>query len=156
MNLTIRRSGEACELLTVRELFREYAASLNLDLEAQNFAHELTDLPGKYGAPTGCILLALAGHEPIGCVALRPLDDGACEMKRLYVRPQYRTTGAGRRLAERIIHKARVLGYRAIRLDTIPPQMARAVALYRALGFEPIPPYWHNPLPGVEYMERKL
>jgi putative acetyltransferase len=156
MNLTIGRLFDEAELPTIRAMFREYADSMGLDLEFQNFSEELADLPGKYAPPSGCILLARADSEPAGCVALRPLGDGVCEMKRLYVRPGYRGLKLGRGLAERIIQEAGDLGYERIRLDTIASRMGDAVALYRALGFRAIPPYCDNPFPDGMFMELTL
>jgi ribosomal protein S18 acetylase RimI-like enzyme len=150
---TIRQVSAAEEMGPVRALFREYANSLGFDLCFQNFEQELAGLPGPYAPPSGCLLLAFVGDEPAGCVALKQLDEGACEMKRLYVRSRYRGTGLGRTLAEQIIEEARSLGYRAIRLDTVPSVMAGAVALYRSLGFQDIPAYCFNPVPGALYLE---
>ena len=156
MNLTLLRPTGPRELQTVLELFQEYADSLGIDLGFQHFAEELAELPGKYGAPTGCILLAIVDDQPAGCVALRRLADDVGEMKRLYVRPAYRQIGLGRTLIERIIQEARTLGYSCIRLDTIPSIMGKAVSIYRALGFETIPPYCDNPVPGAVCMELQL
>jgi ribosomal protein S18 acetylase RimI-like enzyme len=144
------------EMEPVRVLFREYAGSLGFDLCFENFEHELADLPGQYAPPSGCLLLATVGNEPAGCVALKKLADGVCEMKRLYVRSQYRGTGLGRTLAEQIIREATRLAYQAIRLDTMPSVMGSAVALYRSLGFRDIPAYCFNPVPGVLFMELQL
>jgi putative acetyltransferase len=156
MNLTIGRLAAAAELPTIRAMFREYADSMGLDLTFQNFTEELADLPGKYAPPSGCILLARVDGEAAGCVALRPLGDGVCEMKRLYVRPQHRGLGLGHKLAERIIWEARDLGYERIRLDTIASRMGDAVSLYRALGFREVPPYCDNPFPDAMFMELSL
>lgn len=156
MDVTIHRVTNPEQLPIIRELFQEYASSLGFSLESQNFAQELDELPGKYAPPTGSLLLATVNGEPAGIVALRPQADSVCEMKRLYVRPQYRKLGLGRVLVERVIEEGRALGYQVIRLDTIPAIMERAVALYTALGFEKIPPYWNNILPGAEYMELTL
>jgi putative acetyltransferase len=150
---TVRVVTSPDKMEPVRLLLREYADSLGFDLCFQEFGQELAGLPGPYGPPSGCLLLATVGDEPAGCVALKQLADGVCEMKRLYVRSRHRGTGLGRTLAEGIIREAKRLGYRAIRLDTVPSVMGSAVALYRALGFRDIPPYCFNPVPGALYME---
>jgi ribosomal protein S18 acetylase RimI-like enzyme len=144
------------EMEPVRVLFREYAGSLGFDLCFENFEQELVDLPGQYAPPSGSLLLATVGDEPAGCVALKKLADGVCEMKRLYVRSQYRGTGLGRTLAEQIIREAKRFAYQAIRLDTMPSVMGSAVALYRSLGFRDIPAYCFNPVPGALFMELQL
>jgi putative acetyltransferase len=156
MNLSIERITSVAELPTIRAMFEEYADSMGLDLTFQNFSAELANLPGKYAPPSGCILLARVDEEPAGCVALRPLVDGVCEMKRLYVRPRHRGLKLGRKLAERIIEEARDLGYRRIRLDTIASRMSDAVALYRSLGFREVPPYCDSPFPDAIFMELGL
>jgi ribosomal protein S18 acetylase RimI-like enzyme len=152
--LIVPASG-AHHLAAVRELFLEYAASLNFDLCFQNFESELAALPGEYAQPLGAILLATSGGAFAGCVAIRPLEAGICEMKRLYLRPSYRGSGAGRRLAVAIIDAARRAGYRRMRLDTIDT-MSEAIALYRSLGFHEIAPYRHNPIAGASYFELDL
>lgn len=156
MSLTIERLTDPDELPTIRAMFREYADSLSLDLEFQGFSEELADLPGKYAPPSGCLLLAMADGQPAGCVALRSLGAGVCEMKRLYVRSQHRGLGLGRKLTERVIQEARHLGYQRIRLDTIGSKMSRAVSLYEALGFRMIPPYCETRFPDAVFMELDL
>jgi ribosomal protein S18 acetylase RimI-like enzyme len=143
------------ELDVVRALFREYADGLGIDLGFQDFERELAELPGDYGPPRGALLLARAGAEAVGCVAVRPFADGACEMKRLYVRPVARGSGAGRMLAEAAVASARALGYERMLLDTLP-SMAAAQRLYRALGFVEVEPYRHNPVPGTSFLELRL
>src|SRR5262245_5046211 len=119
---------------SVRALFQEYQAGLGVDLRFQGFAEELADLPGAYAPPAGRLYLALQRHEPAGCVALRPLEQATCEMKRLFVRPAHRGCGIGRMLAERVLGEARAIGYERIVLDTLPA-MQEAQALYATLGF---------------------
>jgi putative acetyltransferase len=140
---------------TVRELFLEYQRWLGLDLCFQNFSAELAALPGDYAPPSGRLLLALHDARPAGCIALRRMDDATCEMKRLFVRPEFQSLKIGRALAEKIIAEARTIGYTRMRLDTLP-MMTRAHALYAVLGFREIPPYCHNPVPGAIYMELSL
>jgi ribosomal protein S18 acetylase RimI-like enzyme len=135
----------------VRTLFREYADSLGVDLSFQKLETELAELPWEYVA----ILLGRTGDDVVGCVAVRPLDGAACEMKRLYVRPQARGTGLGRALAEAAIARARALGFARMRLDTLPT-MDAARALYRELGFREIEPYRFNPIEGTSFMELAL
>lgn len=135
----------------VQGLFREYAAGLDVDLCFQGFDTELATLPGKYAEPAGRLLLAWKDGEALGCVALRPIDPGTCEIKRLYVRLEARGERLGRRLAERIRDEARVIGYRRICLDTLP-SMRSAIGLYTAMGFAPIEPYVFNPVPGALFL----
>ena len=138
-----------------RSLFREYETSLGVDLCFQGFEQELAGLPGAYARPSGRLLLAVDDGRPAGCVALRPLGADGCEMKRLYVRPEFRGRRVGRLLAERVIAEARAIGYPRMRLDTLP-SMKEAIPLYRSLGFAEIGPYYANPVPGALFMERAL
>ena len=150
------------QLAEARSLFREYADTMpGIDLCFQNFEQELAHLPGSYAPPGGRLLLAAEENEIAGCVALRRLgaeddaDGDLCEMKRLYVRTQFRGRRLGHELAERIIEEARRIGYRRMRLDTLP-MMTDAIRLYRALGFKEIEPYYYNPVEGVLFMELLL
>ncbi|HSS62959.1 MAG TPA: GNAT family N-acetyltransferase [Gammaproteobacteria bacterium] len=138
-----------------RTLFREYADSLGVDLSFQNFEDEMARFPRGYLSPDGVLCVARAGDSAIGCVAVRRLEQTLCEMKRLYVRPDARGRGLGRRLAEAAIAAARRLGYRRMRLDTLP-SMGSARELYAVLGFREIAPYYHNPIEGTRYMELDL
>jgi len=136
----------------VRTLFREYQAELPVQYCFREFDAEIFGLPGEYAPPRGRLLLACDGGQPAGCVALRELDEETCEMKRLYLRTEFRGQGAGRRLARAVIQEARTLGYKRMRLDTLAA-MQEAKALYESLGFKRIEPYYHNPHPGTEFME---
>ena len=139
-----------------RELFLEYAQSLGFSLCFQNFDKELAGLPGDYVPPDGRLLLAECDGKLAGCVALRRFEATICEMKRLYVRPDFRGHNLGRKLAERIIAEACEIGYTHMRLDTVAGSMDRAIAMYRQMGFREIAPYRENPMPGVLYMELPL
>jgi putative acetyltransferase len=138
-----------------KELFQEYAESLGFDLCFQNFNAELDSFPKHYSPPAGCLFLALSQSQPIGCVGLRYFEKGICEMKRLYVRPNFREKNAGRQLAEAAIKAGKTLGYERMRLDTLP-SMEIAHQLYKSLGFVEIGPYRHNPIEGVLYLELRL
>jgi ribosomal protein S18 acetylase RimI-like enzyme len=149
-------SGESPEFIaTARELFLEYSESLDVDLCFQGFAKELATLPGDYARPAGRLFLAFEEQQPAGCGALRRIDDGVCEMKRLYVRPAFRGKGAGIELIDALIRSARKIGYQHMRLDTLP-SMTSAIAIYRSLGFKAIAPYRVNPVPGAEFLELDL
>ncbi len=153
-------SPESDEALdATREIFREYAGSLGVDLCFQNFEAELTSLPGDYGSPSGHLLLAWVDGQVAGCGAYRPFPDSdyadACEMKRLYVRPAFRRFGLGRLLAEALLDQAAQTGYSTVLLDTLD-DMEAARELYVTLGFEEIPPYYFNPIPGAHYLKADL
>ena len=151
------RQAESLEqIVSIRELFLEYANSLGFSLCFQSFDQELASLPGDYAPPRGRLLLATEQGVAAGCVALHPLRDRICEMKRLYVRPPFRGRGLGKRLAEHIIGEARSLGYQQLRLDTVEPMMPEAVAMYRKMRFREIAPYRDNPIAGALYMELTL
>jgi putative acetyltransferase len=147
------------ELDATRDIFREYARDLGVDLCFQQFDQELAGLPGDYAAPRGALLLAKVDGQIAGCCALRPLDNAdypnACEMKRLYVRKDFRAMGLGRELAEAALDAARQAGYSCVLLDTLD-DMEAARALYHDLGFHEIPPYYHNPIPGAHYLKADL
>ncbi len=142
-------------LEAARGLFREYAASLDIDLCFQGFDAELAGLPGDYMPPRGRLLVASFEGAPVGCGALRPLEGDACEMKRLYVRPGFRGLKVGRLLVERLCSEARTAGYKRIRLDTLP-SMNEARVLYESLGFRRIDAYTFNPVPGAIFLELAL
>ena len=144
-------SGPALD--EVRALFVEYGQSLNFDLCFQSFDEELRSLPGPYAPPAGRLMLARLDGNAAGCIALKPLAPGICEMKRLYVRPEFRGQQLGKMLVTHVIDGARRAGYTAMRLDTIAGAMDHAVALYRSLGFRDIPPYYADPIPNAVYLE---
>ena len=155
MTIYIKEVKGVSDLGAVRILFREYADSLAFDLFFQDFEKELESLPGRYTVPEGCLLVAENKDSIVGCVAVRKIEGGVCEMKRLFVRPEYRGTGIGRRLAMEIIQTAIRLGYSRMRLDTTP-SMNAATSLYRSLGFYDTAPYCYNPVPGAVYLELDL
>jgi putative acetyltransferase len=150
---------DAAHFAMARALFREYQAALGVDLSFQDFETELQTLPGEYAPPEGVLILALKGSEPAGCVAMRSISGErsgeTCEMKRLYVRPQYRGSGLGRQLAEHVISRARAAGYRWMNLDTLP-MMSGAQRMYERLGFKDIPPYRYNPIEGTRFLGLEL
>ena len=150
------QAGSPQQIAQARELFLEYAQSLGFSLCFQNFDKELADLPGDYAPPGGRLLLAEFEGQVAGCVALHKLEEGICEMKRLYLRPQFRGKGLGRAIADRIMAEARQIGYQRMRLDTVEPVMKDAVAMYRGIGFREIAPYCKNPIDGALYMELLL
>jgi ribosomal protein S18 acetylase RimI-like enzyme len=147
------------QIAAVRALFREYAASLTIELCFQNFDAELAGLPGDYAPPGGALLLALVDGQPAGCVAMRPLPDAdhtnACEMKRLFVLRAFRRFGLGRLLAQQLMEAATQAGYSCMLLDTLD-EMEAARGLYESLGFEEVPPYYFNPIAGAHYLKAEL
>jgi putative acetyltransferase len=162
MPVEIAAPRSATDLEAIKALFHEYAQSLGFSLAYQDFEKELADFPGKYAAPDGALLLATVDGEAAGTVALRKLDAGVCEMKRLYVRPAFRGRrmadgrSIGRALAEDIVAIGRDRGYQRLRLDTISGKMRQALTLYRSMGFVEIPPYYASPIPDTAYLELVL
>jgi putative acetyltransferase len=155
MSVKIRPAVLVDDVAAARALFEEYAAALAMDLGYQDFAGELAGLPGKYAPPRGRVFIAWVGDEPVGCVALRPLAEDVCEMKRLYVRPAFRRSGIGKQLAEAIVMEARAIGYAVMRLDTVP-KLAAATQMYESLGFARRDAYYETPLAETIFMERRL
>ncbi len=154
-NPVIRDAEGAADMETVRELFTEFQAAINVDLCFQGFDEEVAALPGGYARPLGCLLLALDGDHGAGVIGMWPLGDGVAEMKRLYVRPPWRSSGLGRRLAAAAVDAARDADHEKICLDTLD-FMDEARTPYRSMGFVEIPAYYDNPLDGVLYMECAL
>jgi carbonic anhydrase len=154
--LTLTEAQSTADIIAVRGLFIEYAEWLGFSLAYQNFDDELASLPGKYGGATGRLLLARVDDAPAACEAIRQLEALVCEMKRLFVRPEFRGFGLGRTLAGRLIRDARDLGYSIMRLDTVAEKMGEAVRLYKALGFYEIPAYYANAPVGTIYLELRL
>ena len=152
----IIRAQSSVDIDQARELFKEYAAWLEIDLCFQNFDKELAGLPGDYAPPDGRLLLAIEDERIAGCVALRKIGESICEMKRLFLRPEFRGKGLGRKLVEAILSEAKQIGYKRMRLDTLPPKMNDAIALYRSLDFKEIEPYYRNPVSGAKFMELEL
>jgi GNAT superfamily N-acetyltransferase len=153
--MDIVAASAPADVEAARRLFREYAAEIGVDLCFQGFGRELENLPGDYAPPGGRLLLAREGDEVIGCGALRPFRAGVGEMKRLYVLPAHRGSGAGRALAARLVADARAIGYRSMVLDTLPV-MTAAIALYESLGFRRRDHYYDTPLAGTVFMELEL
>lgn len=154
MIFRIHEARSEQEIHPARRLFEEYAAAIGISLCFQNFDRELAGLPGHYAPPDGRLLLASTTDDQLaGCIALRKLGPGICEMKRLFVRPAFRGTGLGRLLVESIISEAREMGHAHMRLDTLPGRMDTAIALYRSVGFVEIGPYCENPVEGAKFME---
>jgi ribosomal protein S18 acetylase RimI-like enzyme len=153
--IKIIKAASQKEIDDVCELFLEYSASLNFNLDFQNFEHEIKNLPGEYSAPFGKLYLALYKNQPAGCVALKKISSGYCEMKRLFVRSKFRGMNIGKALTEIIIHEAQRVGYKFMRLDTVPA-MSSARKLYKEFGFKEIPPYRFNPVEGAVYLELDL
>ena len=137
-------------------MFEEYASGLGISLCFQNFDRELVNLPGDYAPPDGRLLVAMEEDQLAGCIAMRKLEPGVCEMKRLFLRPAYRGKGLGRVLVEAIIDEALNVGYTHMRLDTLPGRMDKAIELYRSIGFVEIGPYCENPVDGAKFMELDL
>ena len=162
VSISIAPPGDTTDHEAIKGLFIEYAQSLGFSLAYQDFASELAGFPGKYAPPTGALLLARANGEAAGAVALRQLEPAICEMKRLYVRPNFRHLrtpdgqSIGRALAHGIVAQARALHYQRLRLDTVAGKMAAAVKLYQSIGFVEIPPYYLSPIPDTAYMELVL
>lgn len=152
----IRSIESGDDMAAARGLFREYEEWLDMDLCFQSFEEELATLPGKYAPPDGRLYLAFVDEKPAGCIAVRKLEDGICEMKRLYLSDAARGQGIGKKLIEKLINVAREIGYKKMRLDTFPPKMGKAVGLYESYGFRPIDAYYENPHDGVLFMELDL
>ncbi len=152
----IIQAKTAEQIEQARMLFREYEQWLDVDLCFQSFEEELENLPGKYAAPSGRLFLIEVDGATAGCIALRKFDDEICEMKRLFVRDEFRGTGAGRQLIERLLEAAREIGYKRLRLDTLPDKMPKAVALYKHYGFREIDSYYKNPHETTLFMEKIL
>ena len=154
--LRITQATSPTDVEQARELFKEYETSLGISLCFQNFAEELANLPGEYAPPRGRLLLAREFDQLVGCIALRPVSATTCEMKRLFLRPAYRSRGLGRVLVEALIEEARKIGYTHMRLDTISDRMGRAIELYKSIGFVEIEPYYHTPVDTTKFMELDL
>lgn len=156
MKIEIVRAETNEHIEHCRNLFREYEAWFGLKLCFQNFDEEVANLPGKYAAPEGRLFLAFADEKVAGCIALRKLEDKICEMKRLFVRDEFRGRKIGVLLIEKLFEEARQIGYKKMRLDTFPAKMGKAVSLYESYGFRKIAPYYHNPYGETLFMELDL
>jgi len=154
--LQIFQANSDADIQQARALFEEYASGLGISLCFQNFDRELVNLPGDYAPPDGRLLVAMEEDQLAGCIAMRKLEPGVCEMKRLFLRPAYRGKGLGRVLVEAIIDEALNVGYTHMRLDTLPGRMDKAIELYRSIGFVEIGPYCENPVDGAKFMELDL
>ena len=154
--IEIVQAETPAQIEQARNLFREYEKMLGLNLCFQNFDEEVANLPGKYAAPEGRLFLVLSDGKLVGCVALRKLENEICEMKRLFVREDFRNLRIGKLLIEKIIEEGRTAAYEKMRLDTFPAKMSKAVKLYESYGFREIPPYYDNPYDGILFMEMKL
>ena len=152
----IIQAETSAQIEDARRLFREYEAWLDVDLCFQSFEEELNTLPGKYAQSSGRLFLAFENEKPAGCIALRKIEDDICEMKRLYVRDDFRGTGLGKMLIERLIEEAKTIGYKIMRLDTLPDKMPQAIKLYQSYGFQKIEPYYENPHKETLFMEKLL
>lgn len=154
--IEIRQAETPEQIEEIRRLFREYEAWLGISLCFQNFERELAELPGKYARPAGRLFLISQENQSAGCIALRKIEDGVCEMKRLFVREDFRGLGFGKVLIEKLIEEARSIGYRKMRLDTLVDKMPEAVKLYEHYGFRKIAPYYENPYKETLFMELNL
>jgi len=154
--ITFAQAVSAADIAVARTLFKEYEQSIGVSLCFQNFDQELANLPGDYAPPCGRLLLVRVDDQIAGCIALRKLDDSTSEMKRLYLRPEFRGRGLGEPIVQTLIHEAKLIGYSKIRLDTIPGRMDQAINLYRSIGFKEIPAYYDTPFDDTLYMELDL
>ena len=154
--ITFAQAVSAADIAVARTLFKEYEQSIGVSLCFQNFDQELANLPGDYAPPSGRLLLVRVDDQIAGCIALRKLDDSTSEMKRLYLRPEFRGRGLGEPIVQTLIHEAKLIGYSKIRLDTIPGRMDQAINLYRSIGFKEIPAYYDSPFGDTLYMELDL
>ena len=154
--IEIIQAETAGQIEQAQKLFRDYEKWFGLKLCFQNFDEEVASLPGRYKSPDGRLFLAFADEKLAGCVALRKLEENICEMKRLFVRKDFRGCGIGKILIEKLISEAQTIGYEKMRLDTFPPKMSKAVELYNSYGFYEIEPYYHNPYGETLFMESDL